>query len=37
MRLVIIENGMAATRLIDGLTGRDPARFAITVVGDRPS
>ncbi len=36
MRLVIIGNGMAATRLIDGLTGRASGRFAITVVGDEP-
>ncbi len=27
---------MAATRLIDGLTGRASGRFAITVVGDEP-
>lgn len=34
MRLVIIGNGMAATRLIASLTGRAPGRFAITVIGD---
>ncbi|MEG5548157.1 nitrite reductase large subunit NirB [Enterobacter wuhouensis] len=36
MRLVIIGNGMAATRLIASLTGRAPGRFAITVIGDEP-
>ena len=36
MRLVIIGNGMAATRLIASLTGRVPGRFAITVIGDEP-
>lgn len=34
MRLVIIGNGMAATRLIASLTGRAPGRFAITVLGE---
>ncbi|MRS89173.1 nitrite reductase small subunit NirD [Enterobacteriaceae bacterium RIT714] len=34
MRLVIIGNGMAATRLIESLTGRAPGRFAITVIGE---
>ncbi len=33
-RLVVIGNGMAATRLVQRLVERDPARFAITVVGD---
>ncbi|MDA2943270.1 nitrite reductase large subunit NirB [Enterobacter cloacae] len=36
MRLVIIGNGMAATRLISSLTGRVPGRFAITVLGEEP-
>ncbi len=36
MRLVIIGNGMAATRLIDTLTGRAPGRFCVTVIGDEP-
>jgi nitrite reductase (NADH) large subunit len=36
MRLVIIGNGMAATRLIESLTARAPGRFAITVIGDEP-
>ena len=36
MRLVIIGNGMAATRLIASLTGRAPGRVAITVIGDEP-
>ena len=36
MRLVIIGNGMAATRLIASLTGRTPGRFAITVLGEEP-
>lgn len=35
-RLVVIGNGMAATRLVQRLVERDPARFAITVVGDEP-
>lgn len=35
-RLVVIGNGMAATRLVQQLVERDPARFAITVVGDEP-
>jgi len=34
MRLVIIGNGMAATRLIESLTERAPGRFAITVIGE---
>jgi len=34
MRLVIIGNGLAATRLIAALTDRAPGRFAITVIGD---
>ncbi len=36
-RLVVIGNGMAATRLVQRLVERDPARFAITVVGDEPA
>ena len=36
MRLVIIGNGMAATRLIASLTGRAVDRFTITVIGDEP-
>jgi nitrite reductase (NADH) large subunit len=36
MRLVIIGNGMAATRLITALTERAPGRFVITVIGDEP-
>lgn len=35
-RLVVIGNGMAATRLVQRLVERYPARFAITVVGDEP-
>ncbi len=35
-RLVVIGNGMAATRLVQRLVERDPAQFAITVVGDEP-
>ncbi|MCK5875307.1 MAG: NAD(P)/FAD-dependent oxidoreductase [Alcanivoracaceae bacterium] len=33
-RLVIIGNGMAATRLLDELVARDARRFAITVIGE---
>lgn len=36
MRLVIVGNGMAATRLIESLTERAPGRFAITVIGEEP-
>lgn len=36
MRLVIIGNGMSATRLIESLTERAPGRYAITVIGDEP-
>jgi len=36
MRLVIIGNGMAATRLIATLTARAPGRFAIIVIGEEP-
>ncbi|MBM3072903.1 nitrite reductase large subunit NirB [Lelliottia sp. RWM.1] len=36
MRLVIIGNGMAATRLITSLSEKAPGRFTITVVGDEP-
>lgn len=35
-RLIVIGNGMAATRLIASLTARAPGRFAITVLGDEP-
>jgi nitrite reductase (NADH) large subunit len=35
--LVIIGNGMAATRLVDELTTLAPGRYAIAVVGDEPS
>lgn len=34
MRLAIIGNGMAATRLIESLTERAAGRFAITVIGE---
>ncbi len=33
-RLVIIGNGMAATKLLDELVARDARRFAITVIGE---
>lgn len=36
MRLVIIGNGMAATRLIESLSERAPGRYAITVIGEEP-
>ena len=35
--LVIVGNGMAATRLVDELTTLVPGRYAIAVVGDEPS
>lgn len=35
--LVIVGNGMAATRLVDELTTLSPGRYAIAVVGDEPS
>ena len=35
--LVIIGNGMAATRLVDELTALAPGRYAIAVVGDEPT
>jgi nitrite reductase (NADH) large subunit len=35
-RLVIIGNGMAATRLVEKLTESGNGRFAITLVGDEP-
>ncbi len=35
--LVIIGNGMAATRLVDEIAGRAPGRYAVTVVGEEPS
>jgi nitrite reductase (NADH) large subunit len=35
--LVIIGNGMAATRLVDELTTLVPGRYAIAVVGEEPS
>ena len=34
MRLIVIGNGMAATRLIASLTERAPGRFTITVFGE---
>ena len=35
--LVIVGNGMAATRLVEELTTRVPGKYAIAVVGDEPS
>lgn len=35
--LVIVGNGMAATRLVEELTTRAKGRYAIAVVGDEPS
>jgi nitrite reductase (NADH) large subunit len=35
--LVIVGNGMAATRLVDELTTLVPGKYAIAVVGDEPS
>jgi nitrite reductase (NADH) large subunit len=35
--LVIVGNGMAATRLVDEISTRAPGRYAIAVVGDEPS
>lgn len=35
--LVIVGNGMAATRLVDELTTLAPGRYAIAVVGEEPS
>lgn len=35
--LVIVGNGMAATRLVDELTTLVPGRYAIAVVGEEPS
>jgi nitrite reductase [NAD(P)H] large subunit len=35
--LVIVGNGMAATRLVDELTSIAPGRYAITVVGEEPA
>ncbi|VEB84233.1 nitrite reductase [NAD(P)H] large subunit [Citrobacter koseri] len=35
-RLVIIGNGMAATRLVEALLARAPQAFTITVVGEEP-
>ena len=35
--LVIVGNGMAATRLVDELTTLAPGKYAIAVVGDEPS
>ena len=35
-QLIIIGNGMAATRLAQALISRDAARFAITLIGDEP-
>ncbi len=36
-RLVIIGNGMAATRLVERLTQSGSRRFAITLIGDEPT
>ncbi len=36
-RLVIIGNGMAATRLVETLTASGNGRFAITIIGDEPT
>ena len=35
--LVIVGNGMAATRLVDHLTSRAPGRYDIAIIGDEPS
>ena len=35
-QLVIIGNGMAATRLAQALVERDAQRFSITLIGDEP-
>lgn len=35
--LIIIGNGMAATRLVDELTTLAPGRYSIAVIGDEPS
>lgn len=35
--LIIIGNGMAATRLVEELTTLAPGRYAIAVIGDEPS
>ena len=32
-RLVVVGNGMAGARLVEEILRRDPARFAITVIG----
>lgn len=34
--LVIVGNGMAATRLVDELTAREPRRYNVTVIGNEP-
>ena len=36
-RLVIVGNGMAATKLVDELTTRAPGQFAITIIGEEPT
>ncbi|MGK9174314.1 nitrite reductase large subunit NirB [Yokenella regensburgei] len=36
-RLIIIGNGMAATRLVEKLTAAGNGRFAITLIGDEPA
>lgn len=36
-QLVIVGNGMAAARLVDEVTRRDPDRYAICVIGEEPS
>ena len=35
-RLVMIGNGMAATRLAEALVAAAPDAFAITIIGDEP-
>jgi nitrite reductase (NADH) large subunit len=35
-RLVVIGNGMAAMRTVEGLLARAPTRYAITVIGAEP-
>jgi len=36
-QLVIVGNGMAAARLVEELTTREPGRYAIAVVGEEPA
>src|ERR1700683_5466007 len=35
-RLVVVGNGMAAMRTVEGLLSRSPSRYAITVIGAEP-